>query len=134
MPWNGRDLSQYLVDVNGMAAALTQKAAAMFFKMPDEVNPLHAENSGWQPKPLANDLCAAQFLLCEQAIGFEHQAHGLLKVLASFVEGIALRVRSGKFFDKSDIAAFGCFLEDCCEFKWHGSSVFRIYQGASFDA
>jgi hypothetical protein len=48
-----------------MAATLTQKAAAMFFEMPDEINPLHAGNSGRQPKPLANNLRAAKFLLSE---------------------------------------------------------------------
>jgi hypothetical protein len=117
-----------------MAAALTKKTTAMLFKMPDQVNPLHAANSGRQPKPFTNNLRAAEFLLCEKAIGFEYQANGFAEILASFVERFALRVRARKFLDKRDIAAFGRFLEDCCEFEWHGSSVCPIYQGACFDA
>jgi hypothetical protein len=65
MPWNGRDLSHRLVHVNGMAAAFTKKTTAMMFKMPDQVNPLHAASSGRQSQPFTNDLRAAEFLLCE---------------------------------------------------------------------
>jgi hypothetical protein len=106
----------------------------MCFKVPDEINPLHAGKSGWQPKSFANDLRGAEFLLSEQAVGFEHQADGLAEVLASFIKGFALCVRARKFFDKSDIAAFGRFLKDCCEFEWHGSSLSRIYRGVCLDA
>jgi hypothetical protein len=117
-----------------MAAALTKKTTAMMFKRPDQINPLHAASSGRQPKPFTNDLCPAEFLFCEQTIGFEYQAHGFAEILASFIQCLALGVGAGKFLDKGDIPAFGSFMEDCCEFEWHGSSVFRIYQAACLDA
>ena len=88
-----------------MIAALAQDYAGVPF---GNVGPGPAVSWG-DDNRLANNVLAGQILFGQGAVCFENQADRFFKVLSSFVEGRALRVRAGQLLAQSRYSLRGPF-------------------------
>src|ERR1035437_4083283 len=101
-----------------MAAPFPEKATALRFQMPNEIDPLHT-SSGAQA--FSDYRLPDEVLFRQRAIGLEHECHGLTQMRARLLECCTLRVRAGQLFHEGDIPALRGLAKHGREFKRHGS-------------